>query len=251
MRYPLAVTTFRKILRSYPPWLVLLMGLPSVAMAQAAWPAEPGIYFPQAPPLHTWRKSFGAVLTATPVELTEQTQLRVPVVDIIVQRALSRRFYLTGRVQTQFLQTNVGIGLHYAWPVTNRLSVGAGFDLTSWYGFLPIKDVFDSQAYGIQTFPSVSVGYRLARDIQFTAKPELIVNQFYWSKVGSLTVKYPQRAVNGAALTFVVEQPFYKKQVVSLGFRAAYVNYNWQFWSLYDTFDRYIFYPQIIFGFVL
>lgn len=229
------------------------MGIRSLAVAQETnpWPAQPGVYFPQAPPLHTWRKSLGVVLTTTPVALTEQTQLRLPVVDIIVQRALGRRFYLAGRVQTQFLQTNVGIGLHYALPITNRLSVSAGIDLTSWYGFLPIKNVFNSQAYGIQTFSSVSVGYRLARDIQITAKSEVIINQFYWSKAGSLTIRYPQRAVNGAAVSFVVEQPFYKKQVVSLGFRASYVNYNWQFWSLYSTFDRYTFYPQVLFGFVL
>ena len=93
----------------------------------------------------------------------------------------------------------MGIGLHYALPITNRLSASAGYDITTWYGFLPIKNVFNSQAYGIQTFPSVSVGYRLTRDIQLTAKSEVIVNQFYWSRVGALTIQYPQRAVNGAA----------------------------------------------------
>ena len=245
--------TFRSTCIYVGQWVGLWAVVASVATAQATrpWPDQPGIYFPQTPPAGKWRKSLGVVFTTTPPALTEEVQLRVPAVDFNIQRSLGRRLYWVGRVQTQFVQTNLGIGLRWAKPVTNRLALSVGFDLTSWYGFLPIKNVFNSQAYGIQTYPSVSVGYRLARDLQITAKSEVIINQFYWSKVGPLSVEYKQRVLNGGAFSFVIEQPFYKKQIVSLGLRAAYLNYNWQFWSLYDTFDRYIFYPQIIFGFIL
>ena len=225
--------------------------LQAVAQATEPWPAEPGIYFPQAPPAHTWRKSLGAVFTTTPPDLTEEVQLRVPAIDFVLQRAVGKRLYWVGRVQTQFVQTNISVGLRYARPLTNRLALSAGYDIGSWYGFLLIKGVFNSQAYGLQTTPNISVGYRLARDLQITAKTEAIINHYYWSKVGSLTVEYPQRVLNGGAFTVVLEQPFYKKQFISLGLRASYVNYNWQFWSLYSTFDRYIFYPQVIFGFIL
>lgn len=247
------VPTLRHIVTKNCRWFLLLIGATPMATAQATkpWPDQPGVYFPQVPPAHTWRKSIGVVFTTTPPALTEEVQLQVPAVDFNIQRALGKHLHVTGRVQTQFLQTNVGIGLRGAMPITNRLSVSAGYDLTSWYGFLPIKNVFNSQAYGIQTVPNISVGYRLARDLQITAKSEVIINQYYWSKVGALTVAYNQRVLNGGAFTFVIEQPFYKKQVISLGLRAAYLNYNWQFWSLYSTFDRYTFYPQIIFGFVL
>ena len=69
--------------------------------------------------------------------------------------------------------------------------------------------------------------------------------------MGTLAVEYDKRQVNGVAFTAVLEQPFYNKTHVTVGIRAAYSNFNWQLWSLYDTFDRNLFYPQLIFGFIL
>ena len=116
---------------------------------------------------------------------------------------------------------------------------------------MKIKDVFNSQAYGIETFPNLSLGYRLTRELQLVVKSEAIIDLYYRSQVGSLAVVYNRRQINGFAMTFVLEQPFYNKRHVSVGFRAAYSNFNWQLWSLYDTFDRNLFYPQLIFGFIL
>jgi hypothetical protein len=232
----------------------LLIAAMSVAKAQSTdpvWPAKPGIYFPQAPPMGKWRKSIGVVFTTTPPELTEEIRVSVPAVDFNIQRAFTKRFYWVGRIQTQFVQSNLGLGLRYAVPITNRLAASAGFDATGWFGALRIKDVFNSQAYGIQTFPNISVGYRLTRDLQLTVKSEAIIDLYYRSQVGTLAVEYAGREVNGVAFTFILEQPFYGQRHVSVGFRAAYSNFNWQLWSLYDTFDRNLFYPQLIFGFIL
>ncbi|GAB2549034.1 hypothetical protein [Spirosoma aerophilum] len=225
----------------------------SAAMAQTPdpWPTQPSIYFPQAPPAGKWRRSIGVIFTTTPPEITEEIQISVPAVDFNIQHAIGRRFYWQGRIQTQFLQSNLGLGLRWATPVTNRLSVGAGYDVNGWFGALKIKDVFNSQAYGIQTFPNVSVGYRLTRDLLLTVKSEAIIDLYYKSQVGPLAVEYNRRQVNGVAFTFMLEQPFYNKRHVSVGIRGAYSNFNWQLWSLYDTFDRNLFYPQLIFGFIL
>ncbi|GAB3797904.1 hypothetical protein GCM10028819_17870 [Spirosoma humi] len=149
------------------------------------------------------------------------------------------------------MQSNLGLGLRWATPITNRLAASVGYDINGWFGALLIKDVFNSQAYGIQTFPNLSVGYRLTRDLQLTVKSEAIIDLYYKSQVGSLAVEYNRRQVNGVAFTAILEQPFYNKTHVSVGIRAAYSNFNWQLWSLYDTFDRNLFYPQLIFGFIL
>ncbi len=223
----------------------------SIAQSSEPWPEKPGIYFPQAPPAGVWRKSIGAIFTTTPPELTEEIRVSVPAIDFNIQRALSKRLYLAGRIQTQIVQSNAGLALRWARPITNRLSVGAGYEVTGWFGALNVRDVFQSQAYGVETFPSVSVGYRLTRDLQLSVRSEAIIDLYYRSKVGSLAVEYNKRAINGFAFTVVLEQPFYNKRHVSVGLRAAYSNFNWQLWSLYDTFDRNLFYPQLIFGFIL
>lgn len=215
------------------------------------WPRQTGIYFPQAPAPGTWRKSIGVVFTTTPPALTEEVRVSVPAFNFNLQRGLTKHLFFTGRLQTQFVQNNLGLGLRWATSLTDRLYLSAGYDVTGWVGSLKVKDVFDSQAYGIETFPNVSMGYRLTRDLRLTVKSEAIIDLYRRLEVGSLAVVYNGRAVNGVAFTFMLEQPFYHERHVSVGFRAAYSNFNWQFWSLYDTFDRNLFYPQFIFDFIL
>lgn len=212
---------------------------------------QPVIYFPQGPLPGEWRKSIGLIFTSTPPEITEEVRVSVPAIDLHLQRGLSKRWFLAGRLQSQFVQNNLTLGVRWATPLTDRLYVGLGADASGWLGALKIKDVFNSQAYGLQALPNASVGYRLTRDLQLTVRGEAIVDLYYRSQVGSLAVAYTNRSFNGAAVSFVLEQPFYGKQHVLLGFRAAYSNFNWQFWSLYDTFDRDLFYPQLFFGFIL
>ena len=212
---------------------------------------QPAIYFPQAPLPGQIRKSVGLVFTTTPPELTEEVRVSVPAIDLNVQRGITKRLYAIGRIQTQIVQSNIGLGLRWSSQLTDRMFIAPGIDVTGWFGALQVKDVFNSQAVGIQTFPNLSVGYRFTRDVQLTVKTEAIIDLYYGSKVGNLAVVYDRRRVNGVAFTFMLEQPLYKQQHVSVGFRAAYSNFNWQLWSLYDTFDRNLFYPQLIFGFIL
>jgi hypothetical protein len=234
-------------------WFILLTGLPwNLAIAQRdTIDRQPAIYFPQAPLPGEWRLSLGAVFTSTPPELTEEIRLTLPAVDFNIQKGISRQFFLNGRVQTQFLQSNVALGARWAKPINNRWFVSVGDDFAGWLGTLQIKDVFDSEAYGLQNFPNASLGYRLTRELQISAKAEAILDVYYRSSAGGLSVVTPGWRGNGFAFTFMLEQPFYKQQHVSIGLRAAYSRFNWQFWSLYSTFDRSLFYPQLIFNFIL
>lgn len=234
-------------------WVMILALVATLAHAQPTgrWALKPGIYFPQAPRPGQWRKSIGVVFTTTPPELTEEIRVNVPAIDFNIQRGLSKRLFLTGRLQTQFVQSNLGVGIRWSKPFSPRLFMTVGWDATIWAGALRIKDVFNSQAYGVQTFPNVSVGYKLTRDLRLTVQSEAIMDLYYRSQVGSLAVEYNRQRINGVAFSFILEQPFYHQRHVSIGLRAAYSNFNWQLWSLYDTFDRDLFYPQLIFGFIL
>lgn len=223
----------------------------AVAQAELKLSEQPGIYFPEAPLPAQWRKSIGVVFTTTPPELTEEVRISVPAIDINLQRGLSKHLFVTGRLQTQIVQSNLGLGLRWATPLSNRMALSAGYEVTGWFGALQIKDVFNSQAYGLQNFPNVSLGYRLTKDLQVTIRTEAIIDLYYRSQVGTLDAVYNRREVNGVAFTAVLEQPFYGNRHVSLGLRAAYSNFNWQFWSLYDTFDRNLLYPQLLFSFIL
>ncbi len=262
--YPNNSVHFFGVFRPMFPFLRLL--LPGLLLLAARLPAlaqrsyrpfeqpderQPGIYFPQAPRPGEWRKSLGLVFTTTPPELTEEVRVSVPAIDFNLQKGLTKRFFLVGRLQTQVVQNNLMVGLRWARPLNNRLFISVGDEMTGWFGALRVKDVFDSRAYGLQNFPNASVGYRLTNDLQLTLRLEAILDLYYRSKVGSLAVFDTKLRTNGLGVAFVLEQPFYGNRHVSLGFRASYSNFHWQFWSLYDTFDRNLFYPQIIFDFIL
>ncbi|GAB2571208.1 hypothetical protein GCM10027190_21470 [Spirosoma areae] len=214
-------------------------------------PEQPCIYFPQAPAPNEWRRSIGLVFTSTPPEITEEVRISIPAIDLNLQRGLTKRLYVVGRLQTQLIQSNLTVGVRWAKPLNEKFFISVGDDMSGWFGALKVKDVFNSQAYGFTNTPNISVGYRLTRTLQLMAKTEAIFDFYDRSQVGTLAVIYNQNQLNGMAFTFVLEQPFYNKQHVSLGLRAAYSQRNWQFWSLYETFDQPLFYPQLIFGFIL
>lgn len=239
-------------------WSAWLCCVCASVMAQQAYqpyqkPTErqPGIYFPQAPLPGEWRKSLGLVFTSTPPEITEEIRVIVPAIDVNLQKRLSKQWYLSGRIQTQVVQSNLALGPRYATRLTDKLFVGLGIDGVCWFGALTIKDVFNSQALGLQTIPNVSLGYRPTRDLQLTFRTEGVMDLYYRSRAGSLEIEYKRRQLNGVAFVFALEQPFYKQRHVSLGVRALYSNFNWQFWSLYATFERDFFYPQLFFDFIL
>ncbi|GAB3539661.1 hypothetical protein [Spirosoma fluminis] len=219
--------------------------------AEAPISNQPGIYFPQAPQPGEWHKSIGLIFTTTPPELTEEVRVSVPAIDVNLQRGLTKHLFAVGRLQTQIVQSSLTLGARWATPITTKLFASAGYEVSGWFGALKIKDVFNSQAYGVQSFPNISVGYRLTKDLQLTVRSEAIIDLYYRSSVGTLAVEDKRASFNGVAFSFILEQPFYDKRHVTLGLRAAYSNFNWQFWSLYDTFDRDLFYPQLFFAFIL
>ncbi len=237
-----------------PVYLFVISQLLTIGVAQAqpdAVEQRPGIYFPQAPQPGQWRRSLGLTFSPAPPELTEELRISIPAIDFNLQRGISRHLYLVGRFQTQLVQGSGTIGLRYALPLSKRFFVSIGDDINGWYGVLEIKNVFNSQAFGLQNYPNVSLGFRPSPDLQFTLKAEAILDLRYQSSVGGLGVSQGRQPQNGYAFTAVLEQPYYHKRHLSVGFRAAYTRFNWQFWALYSSFDKKLFYPEIIFDFIL
>ncbi len=241
-------------MRYLPIYLFIAAQLLPKLVAQAppdSVEQRPGIYFPQAPQPGHWRRSLGLTFSPAPPELTEELRISIPAVDFNLQRGLSRHLYLVGRLQTQFVQSSGTLGFRYARPLSERVFVSIGDDMNGWFGILKIKDVFNSQAFGFKNFPNVSVGFRPSPDLQFTLKAEAILTLYYQSAVGGLSVSQRGQSQNGYAMTVVLEQPYYHKRHMLIGLRTAYTRFNWQFWPLYSTFDKHLFYPEILLHFIL
>ena len=218
--------------------------------ADSTSPQVPFVHFPYPLTKGLNRATLGVTFTTSPRDITEEMQVSIPAGDLIVLRGLTNNLALTGRFTFQFLQNNASVGLRYSMPVKGRFYASAGADVGVWFGSLKIAQ-FNNNGFGAQAVPNLAIGFRSSRELLVTLRTEMDLGLYYRSKVGKTVSDRSQFVVNGYGATVTLEQAFYGRRHVAVGFRALYTNFNWQFWSLYDTFDRNIFYPEAFIGFFL
>lgn len=222
----------------------------TLAPTDSTSPRIPFVHFPFPLAKGVSRATLGATFTSTPRDLTEEIQLSVPAGDLWVIHGLTNNLALTGRFTFQFLQNNLSAGLRYSFPISGRFYGSIGAEAGGWFGSLQLAQ-FDNQGFGIQGTPTIAVGFRSSRNLLVTVRGEADLNFFYRSSVGQTVTERGRVLFNGVGGTVTLEQAFFGRRHIALGFRALYTEFNWQFWSLYSTFDRRIFYPEAFVGFFL
>jgi hypothetical protein len=230
---------------------ILLLTKTEISLAQDTTRIDqPYLFFPYPLGEKKWHVSLGFTLTAMPEDVTEEVQVRAPVLDLHAVRKLSKSFYLDGRLQTQFVQGHISVGVRWAHIINERLSLSVGDDIAWWHGKLEVAS-FDTKANGWQNFPNASLGLRFKDKILMTVKGEALLNLGYTTSIAEDISQTKGFEFSGWAGSIFLEQPLGKKSHIITGFRAQYTNFFWQTWSLFETFDRRIFYPEVIVGFVL
>ncbi len=230
--------------------MLLLAGPAAIALGQTddAGNVKPLLLFPQPLPERAYWQSAGFSGVAPPPEITEELQIRWPAFEYRGLYGLPYGFVADGKASVQVLQNRISLGPRWASTI-GPVSFSLGYDVAYWFGFLTVGG-FDSKAHGWQGGANASVGYKFG-DIAATVKAELLSDFSVATYQSDLEVSTNRKTISGAAFTFALEQPFYKQQYLTLGFRAIYTKFYWETWSLYSTFDRYLFFPEIFVGFIL
>lgn len=221
-----------------------------VAPVDSTSPRVPFVHFPYPLAKGANRATLGVTFTTSPRDITEEIQISIPAGDLRVLRGLTNNLALTGQFTFQFLQNYGAVGLRYSRPIKGRFYASVGSEVGAWFGSLQLAQ-FDNRGFGLQGTPNLAVGFRSSRDLLVTLRGEVDLGLYYRSRVGKTVSDRGQVVLNGYGATVTLEQAFFGRRHVALGFRALYTNFNWQFWSLYDTFDRNIFYPEAFIGFFL
>ena len=229
-------------------WTAMLVVclLPSLAWTQQA--GFPSIYYPSTPGKKQWQVSVGLTQITPPKELTEEARVRAPAFDLHALYGLSPEFALDGRAISQVIQNHFSVGGRWAHSMGN-FSFGVGYDVAYWFGFLEVAS-FDSKAHGWFNYPSITVGYNLG-DVRLIGKGEAWLDLYHKTSVGDNEVETDQNKLVGGSFTLAMEQAFWKNTQLTLGFRATYTKFHWMTWQLFSTLDKYLFYPEIIIGFIL
>lgn len=229
--------------------LLLLISLSAVHAQDVPIAEQKFIYFPY-PQNAKWRTSIGFFSTVMPNEITEEMQYRIPAADLHVMKKLTRSLDLDARLQAQVLQNMVLMGPKFSLSITDRISTAVSDQIGFWYGIINIENI-KTKGYGFQNYPGVSVGYRFNKSFLLSLKAESIMNFGIRTQAGKTEVKSDYRLFSGSAYTLMLEQPFTGKKSISLGFRAIYTDYYWQTWTLFENYDRNLFFPQFIVGVIL
>jgi hypothetical protein len=130
------------------------------------------------------------------------------------------------------------------------MSISIGDDIAWWHGKLEVAS-FDTKANGWQNFPNASLGFRFNDKVLFTLKGEALMNLNYETMIAKDIKDSKGFQFSGWAGSVYFELPFTKKLHMTIGFRGQYTDFFWQTWSLFETFDRRIFFPELIVGFNL
>ena len=230
--------------------LVLLSGSAVLALGQASEPGEakPLMYLPLRVPEGAWWNSAGLTSVSPPAEIVEEMQVRWPAFDYHTLYGLPQGFSMDGRAAVQVLQNRFALRPRWASKV-GPVSFSLGYDVAYWFGALTVGQ-FDTKGHGWEGSPNISVGYRFGK-IAATVKAEMLMDYSVVTYQGDLQTSSNRKTNSGYGFTIALEQPFYKDQYLTLAFRAMYTKFYWETWSLFATFDRNLFYPEIIVGFVL
>lgn len=207
------------------------------------------IYFPH-PMTQKWSTSIGITATTLPYDITEELHYRVPALDVHVIRKVSDKINLDGRLTSQVLQNQLSLGARWTTKLNDRFSVAAGDQFGYWFGFVNFAG-FKSRGSGWQNTPNVSVGYRFNKQVLLTFKADAIMNFNIKTYAGKQPVVTDYRFFSGSSYTIAVEQPFFGKKNLTLGFTALYTDFFWQTWPAFESFDRNIFFPQLLIGLIL
>ena len=207
------------------------------------------IFFPH-PMSRNWTTSIGLTATTFPYDITEELHYRVPAGDLHVIRKVSNSINLDGRISFQLLQNLFTLGPRWTRKLNNRFSMGAGDEIGYWFGFVNFAG-FKSHGNGWVNYPNLNIGYRFNKQVLLTLRADAILNFNVNTYAVKERVTTDYRFFSGTSYTIALEQPFYGKKNLTLGFRAMYNDFFWQTWPAFESFDRNLFFPQLIIGLIL
>lgn len=205
-----------------------------------------GVFFPY-PMDRGWKASIGFTNTTMPYDITEEVHYRIPALDVHILRKLSPNFYTDIRASVQVLQNLISIGPRWTHKFSERYSMAIGDDIGYWFGNINLEGI-KTRGHGFQNVPNLSFGRRFNKKVLLTFRADALLDYGIKTYAATTELMSGHRLFSGSSYAVILEQPFYGKKTLTLGFRALYTNFFWQTWTLFESFDRNIFYPQIIVG---
>lgn len=225
-------------------WLFLIILFCLRATAQDSIRPFKGVFFP-GPVEKGTQFAIGFISTTMPYDVTEELHYRVPAIDLRWIKRLSQKLALDVHGSVQVFQNLLTIGPRWATRLNDRWSIGIGNEVGYWFGVVNVESV-KTRGHGFQNVPNFSIGRRFNRRVLLTFRADAQMNFGIRSYAKQTELTTDHKVLSGSSYTLILEQPFYGKKVLGVGLRGFYTDFFWQTWTLFETFDRNLFYPQVV-----
>ncbi len=210
--------------------------------------STPRLFYPAPLSPWQWQGSVGLTVATLPKDIVEEELNQSPAIDLHSRLGFPLGLSLDGRLVVQVLTNHISIGAKWSYRF-GRFALSVGDDIAWWFGFLTIEG-FDNSGNGWLNYPNLSIGYDFGA-FRIALKAEALLVLSYTSYAGENLISSDRNSYGGASVAFVIEQPFWKSTHVTLGLKASSLRFFYQSWFTYETFNRFLFIPQLFVGVML
>ena len=206
--------------------------------------------YPSKMEFKEYKHTLSLLLAKLPQESIEEvsTLIYAPLFIYDAKYGLPSGFNLTGNISTNIITFQLRGGAQWKYNFA-RVSLAFGFDTAYWYGKL--QDFgFNSTARGWQSYPNISLGITFDK-FTITAKGEFNFMLYMEQTADDIETSLNKNIANGFLFALMIEQPLWKDNYVTIGVNFNYTKIYWPSWPVFSSWNRYLFIPEVIIGFVL
>lgn len=227
--------------------LMLLLFTNNNVFSQKKALVDNSFIYPSKMDLGEFKSMFFLTLSKLPEDFIEETNTLVysPLFSYEAKVGLPHDFYVHSGFTTNIISNHISIGLNWIWS-KGDLSVSVGDNFSFWVGLLNGFD-FASRTYGAIHYPNITIGLK-QKDFVLSIRGEASLNLTLMQFVDDIEVEIDKNILNGYTLGAYVEQPLWKDNIVTLGFRANFSRFYYPVWLAYPTFTRFNFIAEAVIG---
>jgi hypothetical protein len=205
-------------------------------------------YFYEPYPLQVGLSIFqiGGSFTLLPITVIEN-EYPIPALDLQFKYGAFEEISLVSAFSTNYYSNLLHFGIQWNSNISD-FAIGIGNHLGGFAGFISAEGQFDdNSAYAVYDMPVVRFGLRLD---EFSVSLSFAASYIFKSvsKVSDLKAPGPEGTWNDLFCTLAIEQPIFKRTILSFGLSFTFSRSPYQSWLLFNTIDQYQFTPEFFFA---
>lgn len=201
--------------------------------------------------LKEFKHELRLLLATLPEDAIESssTWIYAPLLEYNAKLGLPNGFNLNLGLSSNIITHQIRGGGKWGYSF-GRFTLATGLDSSFWYGRL--NDFgFNTTAKGWQSFFNLNMGINFNKfTLTLIAELDYLITLRQAADDIQIT-STNQTGITGASFSILIDQPVWKENFMSLGFKVNYSRYHWPTWAVFPSWDRYLFIPEVIIGFIL